>query len=183
MDSKAKFLSGEAYLKLALNIYATQDTVKHSWEGTEFAESFQFAFLTLLQFSCELYMKSILDDEGKSYIEHDLEKLFSEMNLQTQNEITANYDNRSENSQNSKAMFHFIETNFIGIVPKFSKIDFSMKTVLSTLKSDFINCRYYREEKFRVERLAREVNYNLISVLYATRAYVLSKHPDWPRVI
>ena len=76
MDSKAKFLSGEAYHKLALNIYATQDTVKHSWEGTEFAESFHFTFLTLLQFSCELYMKSILDDEGRPRWGHDLEEYF-----------------------------------------------------------------------------------------------------------
>ena len=105
------------------------------------------------------------------------------MNLQTQSEITANYDNRSENSQESKAMFHFIETNFIGFGPKLSKIDFSIQAVLGTLKSDFINCRYYYEEKYREERFAREVNYNLISVLYATRAYILSKHPDWPRVI
>ena len=183
MDSKAKFLSGEAYHKLALNIYATQDTVKHSWEGTEFAESFHFTFLTLLQFSCELYMKSILDDEGRPRWGHDLEELFSEMNLQTQSEITANYDNRSESNQEPKAIFHFIETKLTGIGPKVSKIDFSIQTVLGTLKSDFINCGYYHEEKYRDERLATEVNYNLISVLYATRAHILSKHPDWPKVI
>jgi hypothetical protein len=80
-------------------------------------------------------------------------------------------------------MFNFIETQLMRIEPKFSKIDFSMQAVLGTLKSDFINCRYYSEEKYREERLTREVNYNLISVLFATRAYILSKHPDWPKVI
>ena len=65
-------------------------------------------------------------------------------------------------------MFEFFEKQVPGIEPKFSAIEFRIRKVLSTLKEDFINLRYYYVAQSRKERLTRKTNKNLFSVFNAT---------------
>jgi len=118
----------------------------------------------LLAFSLELYLKCIITLEGKEYIGiHHLEKLFSELEGDTQTVIKACY-----NQRNGNAAAAALEYKKLGI-----SVSHDFESALSLSSNAFQKFRY------AFEKPSEMFGWMADDILQCVRATILARNPDW----
>ena len=141
MGNKKIFLKGSFNLALseAEAFYKTACIAEEEHIRLDWNSDFLFPFVVNLSLACELYMKSIMiftSKEGTFLKEHDLKKLFDELNADIQGVLQNNFE------ENGKSLSEFLErhkNHFIDFRYAFEKKDKSL-CVFSTDLGNFANC-------------------------------------------